>query len=187
MDHVVNCAYCFQEFDFLLQTLREEEKLVEQIGALVQPGKRSRPIQKRSSFFKLSFGYASLLLGATMLVLSLAILLKNDFLKPRPKEARGRRTSSIVLLQPLQKTRIYSPLVFRWRESDGSDSYALELYDEALSLVWRSPQIAGTKIVLPHDVFSRLIRKKNYFWMVTSFKEQEKRRESSLQRFYLSD
>jgi len=187
LDHVVNCADCFQEFDFIRQTLREEEKLEDEIEAVVQTSDRSTSTRSRSAFSKLSFGYASLFFGALVLMLSFVILLRSDFLKRRAKDDRGRQTSQIILLQPLQKTKISLPLVFGWRESEGSDSYVLELYDEALRLVWRSSRLSETKLLLPHDIAARLTGGRDYFWMVTSFKGQEKRRESSLQRFRLPD
>ena len=187
LDHIVNCANCFQEFDFIRQTLRAEEKLEDEIEAVVKTSDKLTSVRKRSAFSKLSLGYASLFLGALILILSFVILLKSDFLKRRAKDDRGRQTSQIILLQPLQKSKISLPLVFEWREPEGSDSYELELYDEALRLVWRSSRLSETKLRLPHDIAARLTGERDYFWMVTSFKGQEKRHESSLQRFRLSD
>jgi hypothetical protein len=187
LDHVVNCADCFQEFDFICQTLSQEKKLEDEIEAVVQPRDRLTSTRSRSAFSKLSFGYASLFFGALVLMLSFMILLKSDFLKRRANDDRGRQPGQIILLQPLQKTKISVPLVFGWRESEGSDSYLLELYDETLRLVWRSSRLSETKLLLPHDIAARLTVWRDYFWMVTSFKDQEKRHESSLQRFRLSD
>ncbi len=187
VEHIVNCGYCWQEFDFVLQTARAEKGLLRQIAPIIQTSGSHRGSRRWWPFFRLSVAQASLIFVGLLCFLALFVLFRTNVLKRATTEERGKPTGPILLLQPTEKAGTSAPLIFRWREFSHADSYVLELYDESLILMWRSPHLTETKLLLPGNVVSRLIKRKDYFWMVTSFRNQEKLHESSLARFYLSD
>jgi hypothetical protein len=102
----------------------------------------------------------------------------------RAPSVRENRGDEIQVLAPGEGIVSKSRLVFRWKTRGFVDHYILELFDDALSPVFRSPEIKGTFYSLPKDLAKRLSSQR-YFWMISGFTLSEKIIESRLCQFFL--
>ena len=195
IDHIANCYSCAQEFEFILQIRRDERKLIEEIGKLLQSKENISAIKKRAgktvsyirekriSFFpKLSWKYAFLLVGIFIIISAIII-----FLKSEKQEYRGENLEQINLIEPIKGKYSKSLLVFKWNAFKDSDYYILELFDETLFPVWKSNKIFKNHAVLPSETGKKLNENKTYFWMVTVFLPDGRKIESKIEEFTLTD
>ncbi len=176
VDHISHCRSCAGEFRFLLEALRHEEKLIDDLGqwlssknpAGVQEGERLRRfdpgIDRRPSFLRFSRSTAFLLTGFVLVGLLVAGLL----IFRAPEKYRAGTGSAVELLNPVDEQISTSGLVFRWKKTRNSEYYVLELFDKALSPVWKSERISDNYAVLPRAVAEKLEINGSYFWMITA-------------------
>jgi hypothetical protein len=104
----------------------------------------------------------------------------------RPAE-RGRLSGQVRLITPGQEASIRTSLIFRWEPVTLSDHYVIEVFDDSLLPLWKSPQISGTSWELPTSVKEKMATGRTYFWMLTSFSASGLRVESSLEEFEFVD
>jgi hypothetical protein len=176
VDHISHCRSCAVEFRFLLEALRHEEKLIDDLGrwlsaknsAKVQEGARQRSlkpgIDRRPFFLRLSRSTAFLLTGFVLVGLLVAGL----WIFRTPEKYRAGTGSAVELLFPVDKQISSSGLVFRWKKTRNLEYYVLELYDKALSPVWKSERISDNFAALPRAVAEKLEINGSYFWMITA-------------------
>jgi hypothetical protein len=191
IDHITNCRYCTQEFEFILQTLREQEKLSEEIGKLFRPKNTRTEIEKsvkkdaprstkkRWIFFPfLSWKYVLPIFMAAIIILALII-----FRKPEKTEFREEHLPQISLIEPVNGKYFKRLSVFNWTEIKNSAYYILEIFDESLYPVWESNKISKNHYTLPGETARKLIKNKTYFWMVTVYFSDGRKVESPLEEF----
>lgn len=195
IDHITNCCYCAQEFEFTTQILRDEKKLIEEIGNIIQnkwikktAGKSDKGslsyLRKRKILFfpALSWKLSLIIFGAVILISALII-----FQNSERRDYRDKNTQSINLIEPIKGKYSKSLLVFKWNEYNGSDHYILEIFDETLYPVWESNKILKNNFVLPDEIAKKLIGNKTYFWMITAFLADGRKIESKLEEFTVTD
>ena len=195
--HVTSCYFCSQEFEFILQTLRQEIKLKNEIEFLTMHKKRSPLLQKESEKKKpdskrklflfypaLSWKYTSLLLGI-ILIISLVFIFV-IFRNHEKEDYRGATYPQIKLIMPIKGKYQKSLLEFRWREIKYVDYYILELFDESLKPLWKSKKIFNNHIVPPKKFVVGLPENKMYFWMLTAYFQDSKTIESKIEGFTLT-
>jgi hypothetical protein len=191
IDHITNCCYCTQEFEFILQTIREQEKLSEEIGKLFPSKNMMIEIEKRLKedvpqlpkkrwiFFPfLSWKYVLPILIAGIIISALII-----FKKPERMEFREEHLPQISLIEPVNKKYFKPSSVFHWTEIKNSAYYILEIFDETLYPVWESNKISKNHYNLPGEMVRKLMKNKTYFWMVTAFLPDGRKIESNLEEF----
>lgn len=195
IDHITNCCYCAQEFEFILQTLREQEKLSEEIGRLFRSKNMRMEIKKRVrkgvpqlakkrwiSFPFLSWKYVLPIFVAAIIISALII-----FMKPKKPEFRDEHLPQISLIEPVNGKYFKPSSVFNWTEIKNSAYYILEIFDETLFPVWESNKISKNHYTLPGETARKLIKNKTYFWMVTAYFSDVRKIESNLEEFILID
>jgi len=195
IDHMTNCYCCAQEFEFILQTLRDEKKLNEEIGKLLQSKENITAIRKRAKrnisntgkmkkiFFPiLSWKYVLLLIGAIIIISALV-----TFQNLGKREYRGTNLTQVHLIEPINGKYSKSSLVFKWNEFKDSEYYILELFDETLFQIWKSNKIFKNHVILPTEIAKMLNENKIYFWMVTAFLTDGIKIESEIEEFTLTD
>jgi hypothetical protein len=191
VDHLSRCMYCTHEFSLLIEIKRGTNRLDREIDhclktqGLREP-KRFDFVQK-PVFLRAIWRYA--VLGAGMLVLSAGLVTLFQIKTPltfRVPIVREIRGDGIQVLAPGEGIVSKSRLVFRWKTRGFVDHYILEVFDDALSPVFRSPEIKGTFYLLPKDLAKRLSSQR-YFWMISGFAINEKVIESRLCQFFLTE
>jgi len=195
IDHITKCSSCAQEFEFMLQTRREEGKLIEGIGKLLQSKENIAAIKKRVGkkinylsegrqplFPRLSWKYAFILAGVTIIISTFFV-----FQNIGKREYRGPDLSQVRLIEPINGRYSKSFLEFKWNEFKDSQYYILELFDESLFQTWKSNKISKSKATLPAEVAKSLNINKTYFWMVTAFLPDGKKIESEIVEFILTN
>lgn len=193
LDHITNCSLCFQEFHAYLQMAREEKKLLGEIEMLFRKGTSEvpGPADYSSNYwekirkFALSWKFAL----ATALCLSFATLvLIFTIRQPLDKIPGGRssRPGHIELLEPRSGQGLSIPMTFKWTEIEGRDHFVLEIFDESLALVWKSPKIYENVLMLPQEVENGMKAGRTYFWMVTAYFPNGMKLESPLEETFVS-
>jgi hypothetical protein len=195
INHITKCSSCAQEFEFMLQTQREEEKLIDEIGRFLQTEENIALIKKRVDkkinhgseerklfFPRLSWKYALVLSGVAIIISTLLV-----FQNLRKREYRGPDLNRVHLIKPINGKYSKALLVFKWNELKDSEYYIIELFDETLYLIWKSNKISKSQTILPAEVAKSLNINKAYFWMVTAFMPDGKKIESEIEEFSLTN
>jgi hypothetical protein len=179
IDHLTSCSMCAREFEFLLELNRRQDSIFGRSPKTMASGEPGFPRpglrQRMSPVWRLS----TVLAGAILFIASLTVIIHYW------ERFEGARAPSFVvtLMQPNQNHPAAFPIVFKWRKFNGADSYVIEIYDETLLPIWKSPKCLSTQCALPSDIASRLLLNRPYFWMVTAFHEKAKLAESELVQF----
>lgn len=179
VDHVTRCPSCFKEFSFLAQLHRKEKELAEKAADWASSRKAGLHSGKRP--FPLLYEYASGALILIFLFTSLFFII-SSFHRPN---VRGATSHYIAVFSPSGLTRSNNPIVFSWKHIGISCLYTVELYDDALRLIWKSAETSRTYLPapsLPRDLPG--IGKK-YFWSVTGFSKANIYYYSALKAFSL--
>lgn len=195
IDHVTNCYFCAQEFEFIFQILRYVLKLNEEIASVLRSKNDRKTIKKvaksnisnqrkkQKIFFPmLSWKYTSLIIGTAIIISALIILYNSG-----KKEYRGINHNQLYLIEPVDGKYSKSLLLFKWNKFKGSDYYILELFDETLFPIWKSNKIFKNHIILPNEIAKSLNENKTYFWIATAFLPNGRKIESEIGEFTLSD
>lgn len=197
VDHTTHCCYCAQEFEFILQILRDELNLNEEIGKLLRAGEArtvterkdgktdNYPKKKKKLFFPiLSWKYASLLIGVVIVIYAFFLIFHNI---EEDREKRGEKLGQINLIEPINAKYSKSLLVFKWSEFEDSEYYLLEIFDETLYPIWKSDIIFKNDYSLPNETAKKLTKNRTYFWMITAFSSDGEKIESGIEKFTLID
>ncbi len=199
MDHVVRCGACAEEFESWLALHREEEALIKDLcawasrhrdagqGSQIKDGRAeyaARRARNPRSFFEYIVRRPALAGGAAILAMVLALGLWLVLRPSRPPEYRASPPSSILLKQPPPGGIVdqASPL-FSWTPLANVDYYILEIFDDSLAPVWKSPETERTQLRLAFEVQERLRPGPTYYWLVTAILRNAKRVESEIGSF----
>jgi hypothetical protein len=190
VDHITRCAPCAQEFDLILKIKRRSELMDQEIAMWLDskiPSRESfgRPKMVFSHRF---WRYAAVLVGFASLSLAVLTFINNNpVLLFKQQVGRGHIESDIRLIEPINARVEKSHFVFRWQEYDGADSYEVELFDESLRFIWKSPKLGETKYILPSKILQKLAPSHIYFWMITINMKNRSVIESELVYFVVAD
>jgi len=191
VDHLSRCMYCAYEFSLLIEIKRGTNHLEQEIYHWMKTQRLREP--KRFVFVQKPVFLRAILryvvLGAGIFVLSVGfgtLFQKKASLTFRVPNVRENRWARIQVLAPGEGIIPKSRLVFKWKTQGSVDHYILELFDDALFPIFRSPEIKVTFYSIPKDLAIRLSLKK-YFWMISGFTVNEKVIESRLHQFFLTE
>jgi hypothetical protein len=179
VDHLTSCSACAREFELLLGIQRYQDQLVPQVREATGPGRFLRTPLDTLRTIAHSWKISPIVAGALFVMASFIIVIRES---GRPVGVRAA-SSSIVLVLPDTMHPASFPLIFRWKEVKGAETYILELYDETLLPVWKSREIPSPPVTMPEDLARQLQLNKPYFWMITAYQNKEKLAESDLTRF----
>jgi len=182
IDHIFECTSCREEFEFALETIREEKKFIHDLSTIVQERLLVKKTKTGQLFpLRLSWLYSLLLIIGIFMI---TFLVKNI---SEERKYRGGDSHTVMLLSPKKKTSPRKQLKFIWRHIQNSDYYILEIFDESLYPIWKSDKITANHAVIPETIANKLKEQKTHFWMVTAFLADGKTIESRLQNFKISD
>jgi hypothetical protein len=197
IDHVTTCSHCLRKFDILLDLYRQKEKAVEDIVGLLRmkdrsaaiPGKRPRilkilwsPRVQSLPFWKWAAGFLFTAVITGLFLIGLKWLLRTPELRER-----GRLPGQVYLISPVRGQKIETPLVFRWEATPSAEYYQLEIYDESLLPLWKSPRMGGVDYKLPPEATKIIKKNKSYFWTITAWLLDGTKKESPLEEFTLAE
>ena len=178
VDHITTCADCHKEFEAFLEIFRAEEKLARD----VQPQFRSNSNHISTQAL---WRYAAAFLG--IIIIASAGVFTSKWLSPRPPAERGRLSGQLHLLAPDQEMSFQKPLIFKWEPAPDTEYYVIEIFDESLLPFWSSEQLAETHCELPALVKDKMVKGRNYFWMLYANSLSGNKAESSLEEFKFVD
>ncbi|MGA2361484.1 MAG: hypothetical protein ABSG73_03395 [Candidatus Aminicenantales bacterium] len=179
IDHVTNCSSCAREFEFLLELQRYQKKMIQEVRE-AQSAESSPPSLRRSSQrVRLLWRFSSAFIGIILVIASLATIVQKLGHEDQTRAIR----SFVGLMQPKPNQRVTLPLIFKWQEIAGAESYILELYDESLLPIWKSTATSATSFILPHEITGQLQLNMPYYWMITAYAHNDKLAESNLWKF----
>lgn len=184
IDHLTECPDCALLFKFLIETERETSLMVEkhfrrQLNS--SPGKAKRSIPLLSTLPLRAISAAAVILTV---VITFAIIKL-----PEKRGGEGHRGTppEVLLHKPAGRVIYGQKLSFSWENIPGADSYLVEVFDENLSLVWKSDRVLGNCLVLPGSLMSMCSGTKICYWKVSAFRQNQKAAESDLMIFNLTE
>lgn len=190
IDHMTSCATCAREFELLLEMERSKNALVTGIGKLLDGGQVPpesavlRPGSRKP--FRLAWKYGLAFSGVAVLALVFALsLVRNPQIRSIQDVTRGNQPVEIELQSPLDESTREHRLEFRWKSRDSFESYVIEIYDDSLLQIWRSPTLMKSRFFIPKEIFDSLEDGKKYYWMVTGTLNLDHKIESRLGAFKL--
>ncbi len=184
MDHLSRCAQCVQDSRFILNVLKEEGQLLGRLEDVVHRwNRRWNPVYPLQGLFArlLSPQAAVALTVAVVSALSYFLIIKPD---DRSSSVRGD-ASAIELIAPLDEPSVSGSFVFKWNPVPGPRSYLVEVFDDSLALLWRSPSLDTDQMSPPDELLGKLGQGRSFFWMVTAVLADGKKVASQLQEFRL--
>jgi hypothetical protein len=178
-DHVSNCPYCAKDIKWFLKIRLESEKLGSAVDGLAR---------KNRKYF-LGFGIpanhaAASFIGFIALSISFWTLIGGALFSYLPKERE--RTDQIQLwrsFEPVGKIEKKFDLRFHWEFFGQADFFVLELFDDSLAPLWKSPHLFEKSVQLPRDIFDKVYPRKQYFWIVLAHDREGRKSESDLIQF----
>ncbi|MGB8951700.1 MAG: hypothetical protein WCC06_03425 [Candidatus Aminicenantales bacterium] len=192
VEHVTHCAYCAHEFDAILEVMRGRQKLEEDLDLWLRSENARIPSRSKSNagafLLKLSWRNVLFFIAAGFLLLGLVTLFHNNLLMHfRSPNIKGIQSFPVRLIRPIDGQYPRSHLNFQWDTLPESEYSILELYDDTLALIWKSPKLHASYYSLPQEITDTLTRQKNYYWMVTVSLSDGRKIESALKKFFLVD
>jgi len=197
VDHLTSCRHCAHEFGFSLEIFREEGMLLEEIDRLLPQTERLQTAEKRKTIANIfrwpdgpyprPYWKCAVLFLLTIIVVAVTILITNQFMITQKNIERGRTPGQIQLMAPTHGKAIQIPIIFKWKLAGKFDYCILEIFDEALSPVWKGPRIYKDFYQLPPEIEAKIENNKIYYWMITIFLVDGKVKESPLENFTVSE
>lgn len=202
-DHLAGCALCCEEYLFLRDLRLPTDELVAELETWAR-GRGSaqgraperpprgdgavpviRPEKKRRDPRPWRFVFGT---AATALTVALLIVFVPRLKKLWQGESRMSPARGIELISPRNGARISRQAAFfRWKPIARAEHYVLEIFDEALAPVWKSPEIRTNVYSFTHGLPRELSPLKAYYWVVTGFLPDESRVESGVGSFVLKN
>ena len=195
VDHISRCRFCFSEFGFVLDVLRQEKEFVRELENRQpldgRPGPRKGLRQK---IFEWRLGWrhliprfswhAALVLAGFVLA---GFLITRSVIFRSSETYRGPASAGLELLEPRGDDVSRGKLVFRWNKAANSEYYILELFDQDLTPVWKTGKITAESVAPPRDVSAALEVRRPYFWEVTAHLPKGLMVSSPIEKFILKD
>ena len=202
-DHLASCGLCSQEFEAIRQILHARDLCLQDLAAwagrqqrktansrVEDIGEKYSPISKRKASKTRQAWRWSYALGLILLVGCLALVLSRyPFLKNFwGGEYRAGQALHITLVLPRpEKPLIAQALVFQWTPLIQAECYVLELFDEALAPIWKSPETRATRITLPSEILENLLPSRPYYWLVAGLLPDDRKVESDIGVFFIAE
>jgi len=174
-DHIVSCRSCLPMYRSLLALHEHAAK------ELKEPGAPRSHAWRRG----VAAAAAVLIVGAGVSWVLWRERITDDRSADRsahPESAALERTSS----EPPDLAMVAAPPPrFSWSPEPGADVYWVVLYDAASTVIWKSPRVSQTHVVLPPEAGARLVSGEPSFWRVF-WVEGLEQRQSPLRQFTLA-
>jgi hypothetical protein len=197
INHISHCRFCLDDFDILRSFLLHEKYMLAEIDQII-PIAKNQDYHLREIIGKYRHGKKQILINYLrktafyfpMLAIAFLIisLFTNRQLIKRvlfSDQNRSPLKSELVLLHPeCNKEYAIFDLVFKWNSIPRSDYYIIDIFDETLLPIWKSPPIFEPFLKFPAKNLQIIKPNKKYFWMVTAYRSDKTQIESNINCFY---
>lgn len=180
IDHVFSCPACRREFELL----RGARQLINRLEKKAPPQKAGL-LNRKISIFGLVFPWwkmASALL-AVFFVLSLVYLGLN-YLSSMKEERQTESADQLVLREEVSWPRP-AAVKLTWKPAGEGLFYRVEVYDQNLYLLWRSPRTHENSLELPEAVLDSLKDYQYFFWQLLIYSGENRLLESPVRKVRL--
>lgn len=197
IDHISHCRFCLDDFDILRSFLLNEKTTLAEINQVIPTAKKqdARLREERDGYrqenkhipihFRKIIAFSLAMLAIAFLVIGLFTNRQLLKIMSFSDQNRSPLRKELVLLHPeCNREHAISSLIFKWKSIPRSDFYIIEIFDETLLPIWKSPPIFESFFKLPTNIPEIIKPQKIYFWMVTAFKSDKIRLESNINCFY---
>jgi hypothetical protein len=176
INHVSICFHCAKEFEFLLDTLRQESDFNKKLAKFAPPSNEN---SESAHFRKLK-----ILVPAASIVFFVTIFLGYFAFKYiNSRELRSPITTCLELENPIDSTIELHNQIFEWTQIPAISHYQIEIFDYSLSPIWVSKEIFSNSYKAPPLLINMLSSSDTYFWMVTAIYSDGRSIESRLGKF----
>lgn len=199
-DHIVECGRCTEEFESWRELFQQKESMIEELcswavrrktapdrkhvedsRALYVPPRPGADTSPRRRLWPYALAASAFLLGLLLILVPNSVFRNN-----RQIAYRAPSFKKIELIHPRSGKSIRrDALFFQWTPLAGADCYVLEVFNEALAPVWKSPELIPTRILIPPEIRDKWQGSNPYFWLVTAVLADGKRIESDIGIFFI--
>jgi hypothetical protein len=182
VSHAANCPECAALFKEILGASRAADTFTAEVEAILDRRTQHQPPHREVLLTSLFRKPAVAVLAGLVMV---AIVTLSVFWLRDVSGIRGGQKIQVVLVSPLGASVSRDTIQFHWSSVAPAKHYTLELFDEALRLIWRSGPVM-TNTIRPEAETSRgLTPGKSYFWRVTAVRGDRLEVKSRLGKFLL--
>lgn len=181
IDHVLTCPACRREFE-LLRGSRTFINRLSKIVARDHPGLAAKIIL----FFASSVSWWKAVTAAGLLLGILSLMYFGvSYWNNWNEERRAEAADQIVLSEEISWLQP-SMIRLAWKTRGENLRYRVEIYDQNMYLVWQSPLLSETEVLLPDKVLEAIKDYQYFFWQLLIYSGQDKVGESPVRKVRLS-
>jgi len=181
--HMSRCIHCSKEFELLLKIVREEKNIENRIGQALN----ANYIETRASHRKpIGFPLIKTTYVVIATTLSIVIFVSLYIFKFQNQyQYRRARASPLQIEYPRDSRLLKSGLYFRWNDISEIEYYVIQIFDDTLISIWKSPKIKDNVLIPSKALLTKFQKNTQYFWMVTAYDSKGRGIESRLEDFII--
>ena len=159
LHHILDCETCRNEFEWLRELNRRTTVLNDEVNRLKRGSRLRFPLKQ--------WAWAGM--GAAAILVFLLLFVPDHRIPHEPgpvyREASQLQFHDVVPTRGAGVRR--DDLHFSWKTSLSGGSFVFELFDPAMSLIWRSPATGEMEIYLPPHLLRLLQEDQVYYWSIS--------------------
>jgi hypothetical protein len=197
INHISHCGFCLDDFDILRSFLLNEKNTLAEISQIIPTvTKQDGHLREKRDGYRhenknISINFRRII-AFPLAMLAIAFLFIGLFTNRQllkkvlfSDQNRSPLRNELLLLHPeCNREHAISSLIFKWKSIPRSDFYIIDIFDETLLPIWKSPPIFEPLFKFPTKIPEIIKPQKKYFWMVTAFKSDKTKLESNINCFY---
>ncbi|MEN6310007.1 MAG: hypothetical protein ABFD80_00545 [Acidobacteriota bacterium] len=197
LDHILSCPDCRTVFSAIDQVRSQGEEIIRRLEGVEFSAEARARLERRAreevrlirarrrqahprSLRWLRIPAA----GAALALLAVVVVLNHPWTRRGVETERLAGPAEIQLLQPRGNV-LAAPAAFRWTRNEDVESCHLEIFDQNLDLLYRSPALDSGDEPLPEEARSRLQAGRIYFWKISATLKDHQTVESEFAKFVL--
>ena len=179
------CIHCSKEFELLLIIVREEKNIETRIGQALNTNyiKAKASHRKPVGFPLIKTKYVVIATALSIVIFGSLYIFK--FQNQYQYQYRRARASPLQIEYPRDSRLLKSRLYFRWNDISEIEYYVIQIFDDTLISIWKSPKIKDNVFIPSKVLLAKFQKDTQYFWMVTAYDSKGKGIESRLEDFVI--
>lgn len=181
--HMSKCIHCSKEFELLQKIVREEKNIETRIGQALNTNYIEAKVSQRKPVgfppIKTKYVVIATTLSIVIFVSLYIFKFQNQY------QYRRARASPLQIEYPRDSRLLKSRLYFRWNNISEIEYYVIQIFDDTLISIWKSPKIKDNVFIPSKALLASFQKNTRYFWMVTAYDSKGKGIESRLEDFVI--